>query len=106
MTLNGVMAVILRYVTELVYDVVLTTFIYAPRFPNLLLIVCDHIKTICAIYLGIIWAKQTPITRFDGPVTILCYSTDFELVILVSLTHIYCLVMILQPVSLVEFHLQ
>jgi len=40
------------------------------------------------------------------PATILYYSTDFELVILVLLTHIYCLVMILQPVSLVEFHLQ
>ena len=40
------------------------------------------------------------------PITILYYSTDFELVILVSLTHTYCLVMILQPVSLVEFHLQ
>jgi len=40
------------------------------------------------------------------PVMILYYSTDFELVILVSLTHIYCLVMILQPVSLAEFHLQ
>jgi len=39
------------------------------------------------------------------PVTILYYSTDFELVILVSLTHTYCLVMILQAVSLAEFHL-
>jgi len=43
MTLNGVMAVILRYFTELVYDVGL------PRFQNLLLIVYDHIKTICTI---------------------------------------------------------
>jgi len=33
------------------------------------------------------------------PATILCYSTDFELVILVSLTHTYCMVMIPQPVS-------
>jgi len=41
MTLNGVMAV-----TELVYDVVVKQL---PRFQNLLLIVYDHIKTICAI---------------------------------------------------------
>jgi len=37
---------------------------------------------------------------------ILYYSTDFELVILVSLIHTYCVVMLVQPVSLVEFHLQ
>jgi len=52
MTLNGVMALILRYLTELVYDLVLKQL---PRFQNLLLIVYDHIKTICAIiqrYLG------------------------------------------------------
>ena len=46
MTLNGVMAVILRYFTELVYDVVVKQL---PRFQNLLLIVCDHITTSCAI---------------------------------------------------------
>jgi len=40
------------------------------------------------------------------PVTSLYYSTDFELVILVSLTHTYCVAMILQPVGLAEFHLQ
>jgi len=34
------------------------------------------------------------------------YSTDFELVILVSLTHTYCVVILLQPVSFEEFHLQ
>jgi len=39
-------------------------------------------------------------------ITILYYSTDFELVILVALTHTYCVVMILQPVSLAEFYLQ
>ena len=37
---------------------------------------------------------------------VLYYSTDFELVILVSLTHTYCVVILLQPVSLAEFHLQ
>jgi len=40
------MAVILRYFTELVYDVVVKEL---PWFQNLLLIVYDHIKTICAI---------------------------------------------------------
>jgi len=51
-TLNGVMAVILRYFTELVYDVVVKQLL---RFQNLLLIVYDHTKTICTI-----------IQRFDG----------------------------------------
>jgi len=46
MTLNGVMAVVLRYFTQLVYDVVVK---HLPQSQNLLLIVCDHIKTICAI---------------------------------------------------------
>ena len=45
-TLNGVMAVILHYFTELVYDVVVKQL---PRFQSLLLIVYDHIETICAI---------------------------------------------------------
>jgi len=42
------MAVILRYFTELVYDVIVKQL---PRFHNPLLIgpVSDHIKTICAI---------------------------------------------------------
>jgi len=45
-TLNDVMAVILHYFIELVYDVILKQL---PRFQNPLLIVCDHIKMICAI---------------------------------------------------------
>jgi len=52
MTLNGVMAVILRYFTEFMYDVIVKQL---SRFQNPLLIVSDHIKTIC----GIIWVKQT-----------------------------------------------
>jgi len=56
MTLNDVMAVILRYFTEIVYDVVVKQL---PRFQNLLLIVYDHIKTICAIIQRLVWAKQT-----------------------------------------------
>jgi len=46
MTVNSVMAIILRYFTELVYDVIIKQL---PRFHNLLLIVYDHIKMICAI---------------------------------------------------------
>jgi len=50
MTSNGVMALILRYFTELVYYVVLKQLLDLPRFQNLLLIVYDdHIYTICAI---------------------------------------------------------
>jgi len=48
MALNGVMAVILHYFTELAQDVVVKQL---PRFQNLPLIVYDHIKTICAIKL-------------------------------------------------------
>jgi len=46
MTLNGVMALILRYFTEFVYDVVVKQLL---RFQNLLLIVYDHINTIFTI---------------------------------------------------------
>jgi len=60
MTLNGVMAVILRYFSELVYDVVVK-----PWFQNLLLIVCDHIKTIDAI-IQRFFGQNKLITRFDG----------------------------------------
>ena len=64
MTLNGVMAVILRYFTEIVYDVVVKQL---PRFQNLLLIVYDHdhIKTICAI-IERLFGQNKLITRFDG----------------------------------------
>jgi len=44
------MAVILRYFTELVYNVVVKQL---PRFKYLLLIVYDHTKTICAIIKGL-----------------------------------------------------
>ena len=46
MTLNGVMTLILRYFTELVYDVVVEQLHW---FQNLLLILYDHIKTTCVI---------------------------------------------------------
>jgi len=62
MTLNGVMALILRYFSELVYDVVVKQL---PRFQNLLLIVCDHTKTICAI-IQRLFGQNKLITRFHG----------------------------------------
>jgi len=49
MTLNGEMTFILRYFTEFVYNVVVKQLLGLPRFQNLLLIVYDHINTICAI---------------------------------------------------------
>jgi len=48
MALNGEMALILRYFTEFVYDVVVKQLLGLPRFQNLLLVVYDHINTICA----------------------------------------------------------
>ena len=53
------MALILRYFTEFVYDVVVKQL---PRFQNLLLIVYDHIITICAIVqLLFNWAKTNSV---------------------------------------------
>ena len=44
------MSLILHYFTEFVYDVVvLKQLLGLSRFQNLLLIVYDHINTICAI---------------------------------------------------------
>jgi len=62
MALNGVMAIILRYFTEAVYDVVVKQL---PRFQNLLLIVCDRIETICAV-IQRAFGQNKLITRFDG----------------------------------------
>jgi len=63
MTLNVVIALILRYFTEFVYDFVVKQL---PRFQNLLLIVYHHINTICIIIQRLFWPKQTLITGFDG----------------------------------------
>ena len=49
MTLNGEMALILHYFTPFVYDVVVEQLLGLRRFQNLLLIVYDHINTICTI---------------------------------------------------------
>jgi len=42
------MALILHYFTEFVYDVVVKQLLGLSRFRSLLLIVYDHINTICA----------------------------------------------------------
>jgi len=62
MTLNGIMAVILRYFTECVYNVIVKQL---ARFQNLLLLVCDHIKMICAI-IQRLFGQSKLITRFVG----------------------------------------
>jgi len=47
---RGIMALILRYFAEFVNAVIVNNcFRPIPRFKNLLLIVYDHINTICAI---------------------------------------------------------
>ena len=65
MTLNGEISLILRYFTEFVYDVVVKQLLGLPRFQNLLLIVYDHINTICAI-IQRLFKQNKLITRFDG----------------------------------------
>ena len=50
MTLNGVIALILRYFAEFVYDVVVKQLLGLPRFQNLLLLVYDHTNTICELF--------------------------------------------------------
>jgi len=55
MTLNGKMVLILHYFTEFMYDVVVKQLLVLPWFQNVLLIVYDHINTICPLiqhYLG------------------------------------------------------
>jgi len=49
MTLNGIMALILRYFTEFVYNVVVKQLLGLHRFQSLLLIVYDYINTTRAI---------------------------------------------------------
>jgi len=49
MTLNSVIALILRYFTEFMYNVVLKQLLGLPRFQNLLLIVYVHGMIDCVI---------------------------------------------------------
>jgi len=65
MTLNGVMALILHYFTEFVYNVVVKQLLGLRRIQHLLLIVCDHINTICAI-IQRLFGQNKLITRSDG----------------------------------------
>ena len=78
LTLNDLerkMAFILRYFTELGNDPYFdyfTVFVYVvkqmldlPLFQNLLLIVYDHINTVCAI-IKRLFRQNKLITRFDG----------------------------------------
>jgi len=48
-----------------VYDVIAKQLLGLPRFQNLLLIVYDHTKTICAI-IQRLFGQNKLITRFDG----------------------------------------
>jgi len=63
MTLNGVMAVIFRYFTE--FSCTMSSQLGLHRFQNILLIVYDHIETICAI-IQLLFGQNKLITRFDG----------------------------------------
>jgi len=66
MTFNCVMSLVLHYFTEFVYNVVVKQILLGlPRFQNLLLIVYDHINTICAI-IQRLFGQNKLITRFDG----------------------------------------
>jgi len=65
-TLNSVMALILHYLTNFVYDVVIKRLLGLPRFQNLPLIVYDHINTICTIIqqlLGQNKSRQWPLLQ-------------------------------------------
>jgi len=58
MTLNGILALILRYFTEFVQNAVLKQLLGLPWFQNLLSIVCDHINMICAIIQRVFWQNK------------------------------------------------
>jgi len=88
MTLNGEMTLILHYFTEFVYDVVVKQLLVLHRFQNILLIVYDHIHTICPLiqhYLGktnlglmICEAHRWLVALHRLPLT-LSYSRNLEL---------------------------
>jgi len=66
MTLNGVMAVIFALFQRIfVYDVAVKKLLGLPRFHNLLLLLYNHIKTICAI-IQRLFGQNEVITGFDG----------------------------------------
>jgi len=66
MTLNGVMAIILRYFSEFSCTMLaVKQLLGLPRFQNLRLILYNHIKTICAI-IQRLFGQNEVITGFDG----------------------------------------
>ena len=48
----------MHYFTEFVYDVVIKQLLGLPQFQNLLLIVYDHINTICTIIIQRIFRQN------------------------------------------------
>jgi len=60
---NGRYFALLRRI--FVYDIVAKQLLGLPRFQNLLLIVYDHVKTICAI-IQRLFGQNKLIIRFDG----------------------------------------
>jgi len=63
MTLKGLMAFILHNFTGFVSDVIVKQLLGLPRFQNLLLVVYDHINTICTIIQRLFWQN----TRREWP---------------------------------------
>ena len=59
------MALISHYFTHFVYDVVVEQLLGLPRFQNLLLIVYDHINTICTILQRLFRQNKVLIIWFD-----------------------------------------
>jgi len=65
-TLNGVMALILRYFAKFLCTISSQKqLLHVPRFQNLVLIVYDHIKIICVI-MQQLFGQNKLISRFDG----------------------------------------
>ena len=64
-TLNGVLAVFVLFQRIFVYDVAVKQLLGLHRFQNLLLILYNHIKPICAI-IQRLFGQIGVITGFDG----------------------------------------
>ena len=62
---NGPYFVLLGISPIFVYNVDVKQLLGLPRFQNLLLIIYDHIKTICAIIQGL-FEQNNLLNRFDG----------------------------------------
>jgi len=62
MTLNGLVALTLRYFTKFVYYVVVKQLLGLRRFQNLLLIAYNHISMICEIIQPLFVQNKTPMS--------------------------------------------